>query len=535
MTDYGHDLTFGAFLTPVAAGASEVVELAQLTDQVGLDLVTVQDHPYQPSFLDTWTLLSVIAAQTSSVRVVPNVANLALRPPAVLARSAASLDILSGGRVELGLGTGAFWDGIVAMGGAELSPGERVDALEEAIAVIRGLWDTNQRSVRVDGDHHRVVGARTGPSPVHRIGLWVGAYKKRMLELTGRLADGWIPSLGYADPDALNAMNARIDDAAEQAGRSPADIRRLYNINGSFAGSGRGLLQGPPQAWVEPLAELTLTEGISGYILGGDSADDIRRFAAEVAPAVIEMVTAERKGDDSSERGQRQPTESAGTRTSGPTPAATPGSPTFSVHPTPDDGVRHSSERFWDESTRPSAPAPDAQRTYTQHELSAGQHLVDIHDQLRQELNQVRDLVEQVAAGSTSAGAARSQINAMTMRQNNWTLGTYCESYCRVVTTHHTIEDQGMFPHLQRNEPALTPVLDRLRDEHLVIHDVLERVDRALVALVSEEPGSAESMAATGGPAQVRSAVDALTDTMLSHLSYEERELVEPLARHGYY
>ncbi|HLR94155.1 MAG TPA: LLM class flavin-dependent oxidoreductase [Jiangellaceae bacterium] len=536
MTDYGHDLTFGTFLTPVAAGASEVVELARLTDQVGLDLVTVQDHPYQPSFLDTWTLLSVIAAQTSSARVVPNVANLALRPPAVLARSAASLDILSGGRVELGLGTGAFWDGIVAMGGTALSPGELVDALEEAIAVIRGLWDTNQRSVRVDGDHHRVVGARTGPAPVHPIGLWIGAYKQRMLELTGRLADGWVPSLGYADPEALNAMNARIDDAAQQAGRSPADIRRLYNINGSFtgdrSGGAQGFLQGPPQAWVEQLAELTLTEGISGYILGTDSADDIRRFAAEVVPAVVELVTAERKGDGSEERGQQRP-PSEPALTSAPAPSTS--TSTFTVHPTPDDGVRYSTERFWDESTRPSVPTPDTQRTYTQHELSAGQHLVDIHDQLRQELSQVRDLVEQVAAGSTSAGAARSQINAMTMRQNNWTLGTYCESYCRAVTTHHTIEDQSVFPHLQRNEPALTPVLDRLRDEHLVIHDVLERVDRALVSLVSEEPGSADSTGVTGGLAQVRAAVDVLTDTMLSHLSYEERELVEPLARHGYY
>src|SRR5699024_5117984 len=100
--------------------------------------------------------------------------------------------------------------------------------------------------------------------------------------------------------------------------------------------------------------------------------------------------------------------------------APAPSTSTFTVHPTPDDGVRYSTERFWDDSTRPSVPTPDEQRTYTQHELSAGQHLVDIHDQLRQELSQVRDLVEQVAAGSTSAGAARSQINAMTMRQNNW-------------------------------------------------------------------------------------------------------------------
>src|SRR5918994_1780669 len=118
--DYGHDLLFGTFITPTAGQPDRVVALAQLTEQAGLDLVTVQDHPYQARFLDTWTLLSVIAASTSTVRVAPNVANLPLRPAAVLARSVASLDILSGGRVELGLGAGAFWDGIAAMGGPHL-------------------------------------------------------------------------------------------------------------------------------------------------------------------------------------------------------------------------------------------------------------------------------------------------------------------------------------------------------------------------------------------------------------------------------
>src|SRR5256886_5164821 len=110
MADYGHELLFGTFLTPAADRAAHVIELAELSDRLGLDLVTVQDHPYQPAFLDTWTLLTAIAARTRSVRVSPNVANLPLRPPAVLARSAASLDLISGGRVELGLGTGAFWD-----------------------------------------------------------------------------------------------------------------------------------------------------------------------------------------------------------------------------------------------------------------------------------------------------------------------------------------------------------------------------------------------------------------------------------------
>src|SRR5690625_4315738 len=104
MTDYGHDLLFGTFLTPTNAAPERVVALAQATEAAGLDLVTFQDHPYQPAFLDTWTLLSYVAARTERVRLAPNVANVPLRPPAVLARAAASLDLLSGGRLELEIG-----------------------------------------------------------------------------------------------------------------------------------------------------------------------------------------------------------------------------------------------------------------------------------------------------------------------------------------------------------------------------------------------------------------------------------------------
>jgi hypothetical protein len=180
---------------------------------------------------------------------------------------------------------------------------------------------------------------------------------------------------------------------------------------------------------------------------------------------------------------------------------------------------------LWDESTRPTGPAPEAGREYSARQLANGQHLVDIHDHFRAELSQLRELIEQVAAGSVDPGAARSHINVMTMRQNNWAVGAYCESYCRVVTTHHTLEDQSVFPHLRQADPRLAPVLDRLAEEHLVIHDVLERVDRALVELVSS-PSGVDGL---------RAAVDLLAVTLLSHLSYEERELVEPLSRLGYY
>ena len=124
MTDYGHDLLFGTFITPIAQPPQHAVELSVVADRAGLDLVTFQDHPYQPAFLDTWTLLSYVASRTKQIHVSANVLNLPLRQPAVIARSAASLDLLSGGRFELGIGAGAFWDAIEAMGGRRLTPGQ---------------------------------------------------------------------------------------------------------------------------------------------------------------------------------------------------------------------------------------------------------------------------------------------------------------------------------------------------------------------------------------------------------------------------
>jgi Luciferase-like monooxygenase/Hemerythrin HHE cation binding domain len=472
--DYGHDLSFGTFLTPRNARPEDVVALAQLTEQVGLEYATFQDHPYQSAFLDTWTLLTWVASQTTTLRVAPNVLNLPLRQPAVLARSAASLDLLSGGRLELGLGAGAFWDPIVAMGGSKLTPGQAVDALSEAIDVIRQLWDTStRRGVKVEGEHYRVVGAKRGPEPAHDIGLWLGAYKPRMLRLTGRKADGWLPSQGYVELDQLPAMNAAIDRAAVEAGRRPDEIRRLFNVNGTF-GHGTGFLQGSPAEWARQLSELTLSTGMSTYILSVASDDDVRRFAEEVAPATRELMAEGRGAAD------RVPEEPA-------TAATLP-------------------------------PQPE--------EAGAGQHLVDVHDHLRAELAQLRQLVEQVAAGQTDPDAVRSYINRMTIRQNNWTLGTFCETYCRTVTQHHLLEDRSVFPHLLRGDPELAPVLERLHREHETIHDLLEHVDGALVALVASEGKAID---------RVDAAMDELSDTLLAHFSYEERELMDPLDRLGFY
>jgi len=199
------------------------------------------------------------------------------------------------------------------------------------------------------------------------------------------------------------------------------------------------------------------------------------------------------------------------------------------VTPTPDDGRRLTGILPWDEASRPTYPVrpdPAEQAAYGAAQLAVPRHLKEVHDHLRAELTQLRDVVEQVVQGHLAVGAARSAVNAMTMRQNNWTLGAYCESYCRVVTGHHTLEDTGIFPHLRSSDPDAGPVIDRLEEEHEVIHDVLDDVDRSLVALVADEPGALE---------RLQHVVDLLTDTLLSHLAYEERELLHPLARYGFY
>ena len=166
-----------------------------------------------------------------------------LRPPAVLAKTAASLDVLSGGRVEMGLGAGACWDAIAAMGGPRRSPGEAVRSVEEATQVMRLVW-SEERTVRFDGEIYTLQGMKPGPHPAHEIGLWVGAGGPRMLDLLGWLADGWIPSMGWATPKRLPAMHERIDEAASKAGRDRQEKKRLYNVSSRIGQMGDGLLEG---------------------------------------------------------------------------------------------------------------------------------------------------------------------------------------------------------------------------------------------------------------------------------------------------
>lgn len=278
---------FGIFPTPNAATFEEDLRLVRLADELGLDLVGVQDHPYQRRFLDTFTLMSWMLASTKQITVFPDVASLPMRPPAMLAKEAASLSVMSGGRFELGLGAGAFWEAIGAMGGKERTPGEALEALEEAIHLIRLYWGSG-RGLRYEGQHYSLSGVHGGPPPAHDIGIWVGGAGPRMLNLIGRKADGWVPSLGRITRADLGPMHERIDAGASEVGRDPGDILRVCNVGGYIgSGSGEGFIVGDQSHWVEQLTELATVHRMDGFVLwlGEDAESQIRAFA-EVAEEV---------------------------------------------------------------------------------------------------------------------------------------------------------------------------------------------------------------------------------------------------------
>jgi len=290
---------FGISLAPNIADMRKLRELARLADTLGLDLLGIQDHPYVSRFFDSMSLISVLLAETTRLRIFPNVASLPLRPPALLAKSAASLDMLSGGRFELGLGAGASWEGIAAMGGQRRTPGEAIQALEEGIAIMRAIWN-GQGSLRYDGKYYSLRGLQPGPRPTHTIGIWVGAVGERMLRLTGRLADGWAaPIVSYLPYEHWGWAQETIDSGARERGRDPSSIVRVANLVGSITHRqgggqphGNTPLEGKSSFWIEVLTSLALTTGFDTFIFWPEipTSEQIELFAREVTPGVREEV-----------------------------------------------------------------------------------------------------------------------------------------------------------------------------------------------------------------------------------------------------
>jgi alkanesulfonate monooxygenase SsuD/methylene tetrahydromethanopterin reductase-like flavin-dependent oxidoreductase (luciferase family) len=288
---------FGLNVDPNTGGLAIAGRIAAIADSGGLEYVGIQDHPYNADFMDTLTLITWLAGRTSNVHLFPNVADLPLRPPAMLAQQAATIDVLSGGRFELGLGAGGFPDAIAGMGGPRRTPGVARAALSEAIDVIRASWAGQPFSFQ--GRYYQVPGVQPGPAPAHQIGLWLGVTGPRAAALVGEKADGWSVSAPYVPPERLPELNGIITDAARAAGRDPDQITRLYNVMGLISADDRGPFHGPAQRWVETLARLYTDDQMNTFVFwpSGDRERQSRVFAEEVVPATREALGAGRAPD----------------------------------------------------------------------------------------------------------------------------------------------------------------------------------------------------------------------------------------------
>jgi len=281
---------FGLNVDPNTGGLAIAARITAIADSSGLEYVGIQDHPYNPECVDTLSLITWLAARTSHVHFFPNVANLPLRPPAMLARQAATIDVLSGGRFELGLGAGAFADGIAGMGGPRRTAGQARAALSEAIDIIRSSWAGEPFSF--EGTYYGTPAVQPGPRPAHDIGLWLGVIGPRAAQLVGTKADGWSVSAPYLPTDRLPELNDIITTAALDEDRDPEAITRLYNVMGLITPQDRGPFEGPADRWIETLTSLYTDSQMNTFVFwpSGDRERQSRLFAEEVVPSVREAL-----------------------------------------------------------------------------------------------------------------------------------------------------------------------------------------------------------------------------------------------------
>jgi alkanesulfonate monooxygenase SsuD/methylene tetrahydromethanopterin reductase-like flavin-dependent oxidoreductase (luciferase family) len=282
--------SYGVGVPAMAAPGDDPARFAQEAERLGYDFVSAADHPCGGnSSYETTTMLTWIAASTSQIKVASRVLAVPFRRPAMVAKLAASLDLLSGGRFILGLGAGYSDDEITALGGPALSPAEKIDGLAEAIQVIRGAW--THSGYTQHGRHHSVRDLEMEPKPTRPIPVWLGAFGPRALAVTGKLADGWIPSLGYMAVEEIPVMRRRIDAAAEAAGRRPDEIRGILNVGIRIdpdAEPQPDVVTGSAKHVVSQLRGL-LGLGFTGFNFNVHSPDltvNMQRIAEEVLPVL---------------------------------------------------------------------------------------------------------------------------------------------------------------------------------------------------------------------------------------------------------
>jgi alkanesulfonate monooxygenase SsuD/methylene tetrahydromethanopterin reductase-like flavin-dependent oxidoreductase (luciferase family) len=275
--------------TSAAAGADPVAD-ARKAEELGFDFVSASDHPCTAhASYETWTMLSWIAAATTRIKVATRVLGVPYRNVAMVAKMAETFDRLSGGRLILGLGGGYSDEEFRAFGMPVPTPREKVDGLAEAIHIIRGLW--SEQSFTFKGQYHHTDEAQLEPKPGQRIPVWLGTFGPRALAVTGRLADGWIPSYSFAGPDEAKTMRERLLAAAREAGRAPEEITCAYNIAvrvDEQAKPETGVLAGSPAFLTDALRSFQdIGFTTFNFMPVGDGLDEqVERLAREVVPAL---------------------------------------------------------------------------------------------------------------------------------------------------------------------------------------------------------------------------------------------------------
>lgn len=288
--------------TMIRPGIDPLAETIQ-AEKLGFDVVTLHRDVLNgddPSF-EMWTLLSWLAARTTRIILAPVVLALPNRHPAVLSKMAEALDRLSGGRLILALGAGGPMNdpNIRAFGLAQRSPQEKVVALEEVVDIIRGLWSASGFSYQ--GKYFNTQDATINPKPDHAIPIWLGVFGDRMVDLVGRKADGWIPSLPLLEPEQAYRKWQRIRIAAEKAGRNPDRITFAYNIPVLVepgATSRQGLIAGSASQVASQLASF-VDHGVTflNFWPAVDAASQRQKLAEEVIPAVRDRIAYSTQGE----------------------------------------------------------------------------------------------------------------------------------------------------------------------------------------------------------------------------------------------
>jgi len=285
---------FGVNVSTSAAPDADPIADAVRAEALGYDFISANDHPSgsRPSF-ELWTMLAWIAAKTSRIKVASRVLGVPYRPPAMVAKMAESLDRFSDGRLILGVGGGYSDEEFRAFGLNVPTPKEKVDGLEEAVQIIRGLW--HRPSFTFEGKHHHTEEALLEPKPNHHIPIWLGTFGKRSLAVTGRVADGWIPTYSMATPDVVPAMRDRIFESARSAGRDPEDITLAYNLDFRIQeapSSEPGVVTGPPERMAEQLISFRALgfNAMNFSPAGSEPERQIERLAQEVLPIVRSQI-----------------------------------------------------------------------------------------------------------------------------------------------------------------------------------------------------------------------------------------------------